>query len=59
MQRNLETFGHETLANVFNGLCATVERVGDLGIGPGRAIRIRLEQHVGPPHLSAPPPVAA
>ena len=51
MQRDLKTFGHETLANVFDGLRATVERVGDLCIGPARAIRIRLEQHVGPQHL--------
>ena len=51
MQRDLKTFGHETLAHVFDGLCATVDGVGDLRIGPVWAIRIRLEQHVGPQHL--------
>jgi hypothetical protein len=51
MQRALETFGHETLAHVFDGWRATVERIGDLRIGPVRAIHIRLEQHAGPQHL--------
>jgi len=51
MQRDLETFGHETLANVFDSLRATVECVGDLRIGPVWAIRIRLEQYVGSQHL--------
>jgi hypothetical protein len=43
MQRGLKAFSHETLANVFDGLRTTVERAGDLRIGPVRAIRIRLE----------------
>ena len=51
MQRGLAAFGHETLAHIFDGLRTTVERVGDLHIGPVRAIRIRLEQHVGTQHL--------
>jgi hypothetical protein len=51
MQRGLEACGHETLANVFDGVRTTVERVGNLRIGPVRAIRIRLEQRVGTQHL--------
>jgi hypothetical protein len=51
VERILKPFGHETLPNVFDGFRATVERVGDLHIGPVGSIRICLEQHSGAKHL--------
>jgi hypothetical protein len=50
-QRGLKACRHETLAKVFDGLRTTVERAGDLRIGPVRAIRLRLKQHGGTQHL--------
>ena len=45
LECHFKTFGHETLANVLNGFCTTVEGVGDLRVRPLRSIRICLKQN--------------
>jgi hypothetical protein len=39
------------LANVLDRLGPTIQCLGDFRIGPGRAIRIGLEQNPRPPYL--------
>ena len=51
VERGLEPFCHQAFANVFHRFRAAVEGVGDLGVDPVGAVRIRLEQHLGTTHL--------
>jgi hypothetical protein len=51
VERDLEAFGHETLADILDGLGAAAKGLGDSGIGPGRPVGIGLEEHLGPSDL--------
>jgi hypothetical protein len=51
IERDLEPLGHEAFPNVFHGFRATVEGIGDLGVGPVRSVGIRLDQNLGTTHL--------
>jgi hypothetical protein len=53
VQRLLEALGHEALAQHLHRAGATVERLGDLLVGPRRPHHVRLQEHLRPPHLLA------
>ena len=53
LQHPLEAFQHASLANVFNGLGAARQGVGDLLVGPRRSVRIRLQEDLSTAHLLA------
>ena len=50
-ESSFEAFRDQPLTNILDGLPTATVRIGDLLIGPGRSIGIRLEQNLSPPHL--------
>ena len=53
VERLLEPTFAEIASNVLDGLPSTIKRVGDLLIGPSRAIGVGFKKNLGAPHLLA------
>ena len=51
VERDLESLGHQALADELHGSGSRVEGLGDFDIGPIRAIGVRLQEDLGASHL--------
>jgi len=51
VEGDVETFGDQSLSQIFDALSRAEKRIGDVLVLPIRPVGIRLEQNVGTPHF--------